>query len=248
WLSTTVASRYEQLTIVEPGSEITASQTDILDENHPLIEAAIRWVKANRFAREDDNRLAYVLTSAISEPDLLVTFLIQLRDGAGQQQERLEVVRVTQKGDVSTDREQDLLLMDITSEGNVEPSTLTGLFSDWWEDARQATEQEAQRRSHVWRQDVIAIQNLTQSQFLRELDHWNNATRNAIQERYMKQLGLFDRSDLPPAAKRKLRQHEERYRERRDQLERRMHFDPPVVEPIGVLLRVPASSIRRNGD
>jgi len=175
WVSSTVQPHYADLTIVERGTEAPILQENVLDENHPLIDAAVRWVKASRFARDDDHRLAYVLSSAITQPDLVATFLVQIRDGEGREQERLEAVRVDCRGEVSRDRDQDLASLDTAGEGNVDSNLLVELFNGWWQDARQAAEQEARRRADSWRQGIIARRNLAQEQLVRELDDWNTA-------------------------------------------------------------------------
>ena len=83
WRSSEVQEHYESL--LPPGSfrqgEESAAQ-DVLHEEHPLLEAAVRWVRSTRFRKDDDHRLACVVVPDLAEPDLIATFLITLQDGS----------------------------------------------------------------------------------------------------------------------------------------------------------------------
>ena len=212
---------------------------DILDPDHPLIGAAIRWVKSRRFDPQDDHRLAYVRTSSITMPDLVATFLVQLRDGLGQEIERVEAVRVTPDLRVSQDTGADQQALKASNEGNVTAAVLFDLFSGWWQPARELALTEAQRRTGEWQHAVAVMRQATQHDLSVELDEWDRASRRVI---LGDQAELFGEGQLPPATKRRLRQHRERYQQRRDYLEKRLQLAEPVVEPIGVLLRAPASA------
>ena len=48
---------------------------------------------------------------------------------------------------------------------------------------------------------------------------------------------------LPPALRRRLDEHRKRVELQRSILDRRASFEEPLVEPLGVLLRVPASLV-----
>jgi superfamily II DNA or RNA helicase len=238
WLSAMVRREYANLVPVSPDSVSEESPENILDGDHPLIGAAIRWVKSRRFDPQDDHRLSYVRTTTITSPDLVATFLVQLRDGMGQEIERVEAVRITPALSASHDSGADQEALRADSEGNVSAPVLVNLFADWWLRARDAALAEAQRRVAEWQHSVLIGRQVTQHDLSRELDEWNLASRRAI---------LGDQADLfeaqrPPALRRRLRQHEERYRQRANYLQRRLQFTDPVVEPIGVLLRVPATA------
>jgi hypothetical protein len=179
---------------------------------------------------------------------LVFTFLVQVRDGVGHEQERLEAVQIKPKAEISRDRDHDIAALNTPNEGNVEPSCLVTLFNSWWQGAQEAAELEAQRRAFSWRRALITLRNLSHKQFLAELDQWNEATRRSISGRpQLRQLTLFGQQDLPPAVRLRLKHHEERFKERQDALQRQMQFDEPKVEPIGVLLRVPAKALREEG-
>ncbi len=243
WQSASVQTHYEGLIIQTPEALSEDNADHFLDEDHPLIAAAVRWVKARRFDPRDDHRVAYVLTPNLSKPDLITTFLVQLRDGEGAEIERLEAVRAMPDGQVSRKREEDLEALRVEGQGNVALEILSRLFGSWWEQTRDSALLEARRRASSWRQGIIATRGLTQQQMMRELEEWNQASRRAIMGDYAgpkAQLTLFRKPELPPSIKRRLRQHEERYDQRKGYLERRIQFEDPVVEPLGVLLRVPA--------
>ena len=63
------------------GEVSVATDHDVLSEDHPRIEAAVRWVRATRFRQHDDHRLAYVVVPDLIELDLVATFLLILADG-----------------------------------------------------------------------------------------------------------------------------------------------------------------------
>ena len=95
-----------------------------------------------------------------------------------------------------------------------------------------------------WRQGISAMRGLENMQLKEDLDRWDQASRQTILELHAgtyQQRTLFGTSELPPALKRRLRQHEERVRERRTFLDRRTRLDEPSIESLGVLLRVPVT-------
>jgi hypothetical protein len=77
-----------------------------------------------------------------------------------------------------------------------------------------------------------------------ELERWDRVTQEAILGEYAgaaAQRDLFGRTPaLPPAIRRRMDEHRKRVEFQRSLLERRTHFEPPQVEALGVLLRVPA--------
>jgi superfamily II DNA or RNA helicase len=243
-LSQALQSHYENL--LPPTMDLPEGEghEKYLDQDHPLLTAAVRWVKGRRFDPTDDHRLAYICSAAISEPDLVATFIVQLRDGEGMEIERLEAVRVASNGEVSTDHTADFQALQIDGGGNISPATLNTIFGPWWQSARGTALAEALLRATEWRRAIIAARGLSQSQLQEELRQWDQATKQAILGEYATakaQLGLFGKTELPPAVKRRLRNHEERIRQRQDYLDRRIRFDDPSIEPLGVLLRLPTS-------
>jgi superfamily II DNA or RNA helicase len=246
WVFGSVQSYYERL--FPPGMAETLDESPelLVEEDHPLIIAAVRWLRASRFDRQDDHRLAYACTPDITAPDLVATFLVGLRDGTGAESERLDAVRVTQGGTPSTNRAADLHALVTESRGNASGSLLMQLFGSWWQAARESAMIEVRRRARNWRQDTIAVRRFENMQLLEELQRWDQASQRAILGSYMesyRQQTLLGTSPLPPAIRRRLRQHEERVRERREFLERRAQVDEPSIEPLGVLLRVPTSAL-----
>jgi len=246
WVFGSVQSSYERLFPPSMAETLDESPELLVEEDHPLIVAAVRWLRASRFDRQDDHRLAYACTPDIAAPDLVATFLIGLRDGTGAESERLDAVRVTQDGAPSTNRAADLHALATESRGNASGSLLMQLFGSWWQAARTSAMIEVRRRARNWRQDTIAVRRFENMQLLEELQRWDQASQRAILGSHMesyRQQTLLGTSPLPPAIRRRLRQHEERVRERREFLERRAQIDEPSIEPLGVLLRVPTSAL-----
>jgi superfamily II DNA or RNA helicase len=247
WSSGSLQPVYERLIPPGVGDPEQEPSEVLLEEEHPLVAAAVGWVRANRFIRTDDHRLAYIFTPQVAEPDIVATFLVQLRDGEGSEVERLKAVRVSRDAQPSHNREEDLGALEAESQGNVPPQVLTQLFESWWQIAREVAMVEAQRRATQWREGIIAMRGFEQMRLKDDLEQWDRASQQAILGNYAReyqQQRLFGSSEVPPAIKRRLRQHEERVRERRAFLDRRMRIDEPSIEPLGVLLRVPASSLQ----
>ena len=111
-------------------------------------------------------------------------------------------------------------------------------------EARDLAEAEALRRARAWVEDLQAFRGVERSITKPELDRWDNATQSAIlkeNEANLRQQGLFGgEPQLPPAIRRRLDEHRKRVEFQYATLERRTRFEAPVVEPLGVLLRIPA--------
>jgi hypothetical protein len=248
WRSLEVQELYESL--LPPGSfsqgEETAAQ-DVLHEEHPLLEAAVRWVRSTRFRKDDDHRLACVVAPDLSEPDLIATFLIALQDGTAAKVERFEAVRISAKLEVSKDSISDDEVSRITLPGNVPADRLKKLFGAWWQEARTIAEAQAGRRATNWKEELETYRSLERDVQKTEIDHWDHSTREAIlgdYERQTQQARLFgDTPALPPALRRRFDERGKRVELQCAIQDRRAHFEAPLVEPLGVLLRVPASLV-----
>jgi hypothetical protein len=244
WISAEVAAKYDSL--LPPGARINdeAPAAEVLHEDHPLIQAAIRWARASRFRKEDDHRLAYVVEPELTAPELAATFLVVLRDGNGLNIQRFESVRVAQDLSVSQDGDRDDSAARSSHPGNASPEALNNLFEGWWERARELAEAEALRRGQEWREGLLAFRGVEVAVQKPEVNRWDAATRAAIlgdYERNQQQQLFGGKPVMPPAIRRRLDQHQQRAAQQREYLEKRLHIDAPVVESLGVLLRVPAS-------
>lgn len=246
WRSLEVHERYERL--LAPGSFRQGEETpadEILHDEHPLLVAAVRWVRATRFRKDDDHRLSYVVVPEIPEPDLVATFLVTLQDGMAAKMERFESVRVSPVLVTSKDAIADEDASRSTHPGNVTAGRLQELFGSWWQQAKAAADTEVQRRAITWRDEVTVLRALERDIQKPEIDRWDQATRQAIlgdYERQSQQPGLFgDKPTLPPAVRRKLDEHRKRVDLQHSTLDRRARLDEPIVEQLGILLRVPAA-------
>jgi hypothetical protein len=244
-----LTARYDSL--LPPGARINdeAFAAEVLHEDHPLIQAAVRWVRASRFRKDDDHRLAYVVDPELTAPDLVATFLLVLRDGNGLNIQRFESVRVGQDLSVSQDRDQDDVAARSSHPGNAPPELLTRLFESWWAKARELAEAEALRRAQKWREDLLAFRGVEVAVQKPEVNRWDAATRAAILGDYERnqQQDLFGgKPVIPPAIRRRLDQHQQRAAQQRAYLENRLQIDEPAVESLGVLLRLPGATV--NGE
>jgi len=106
---------------------------------------------------------------------------------------------------------------------------------------------EARRRATAWREEITVHRTLDRDIEKPEIDRWEQATRQAIlgdYERQSQQPGLFsDKPTLQPAVRRRLDEHRKRVELQRSTLDRRARFGDPIVEPLGILLRVPAALV-----
>lgn len=219
---------------------------EVLHEEHPLVRAALRWVRANRFDPKDDHRLAYTVADDITAPDLLATFLVTIRDGAGHETQRLEAVRVGRDLRPSQDHDADLALMRADGGGNVSSDQLDALFGEWWQDARARAEEEAFRRAGGWARHIAAARAEEGRRLREDLEQWNRASLDAILGPYRaeyEQVQLITRpSRIPPSVLRRARVHRQRHLKRVALHEAYLRLEEPQVEPLGMLLRVPTSS------
>ena len=246
WLDGPGQAAYEHLCPPGAGDTKGVTPEDLLHEEHPLVQAAVRWVRASRFDQRDDHRLAFAASSALNAPDLVATSVVTLRDGEGMEMQRLEAVRVDESLTASQSRDTDVAALGIESEGELDAKVLVELFGGWWQEARTAASVEVERRARSWRQRIVTERRAEDERLRREHQEWNEACRDAILGEHRSQydqLRLFpDRVKIPARVLRQLRHHEEREAQRRLFLDRRLHMDEPLVEDIGVLLRVPMSA------
>jgi hypothetical protein len=151
---------------------------------------------------------------------------------------------VTSVLDVSRDAATDELSSRSSHPGNIGHALLESVFGSWWTEARHLAQVEALRRADDWVGELQSFRGLERSIAKPELDRWDKATQSAIlkeHEAALRQQGLFGgEPQLPPAVRRRLDEHRKRVEFQYATLDRRTRFEAPVVEPLGVLLRVPA--------
>jgi hypothetical protein len=244
WIGGRVPASYEAL-YTDPDAAPSGTPSEaMLDEDHALAQAAIRWVRGSRYAPHDDHRLAVRVLDTIDGPDLVASYIATLRAGDNTEMERLLAVRVGPDGEIDPNDAAGLIpgqgVADIP-----EPRT-RDIFGAWWESAREAADGEAKKRAERWKNEIQG-QRLAEHSGLRERFRiWAEATRKAI-------LGQYDdpklflpglEKDLPPTVRRRLREHRKEVDEHESFLNRRLRFEPAAVESLGVLLRVPAREAR----
>lgn len=177
WRSPNVQPLYEKL--LPPGSYVPGEESspdEVLHEEHPLLQAAARWVRASRFRADDDHRLACVAVPGLEKPELIATFLTTLQDGTGAQIQRFEAVRVTRELEVSRDASADDAATRESYPGNVPAELLERLFGDWRQQARRLAEDEARRRAHDWKESLTAFRGLERQLRKSEIDRWDEAS------------------------------------------------------------------------
>ncbi len=244
WVGGRVLASYDTLFNEPDAAPSGTPSSSILDEDHPLAQAAIRWVRGSRYDPRDDHRLAVRVLDTIDGPDLVASYIVTLRAGDNTEMERLMAVRVRPDGTVDPNDSAD----QIPGQGVADlPGTrVQEMFGSWWESANRVADEEVKRRAENWMNEIRG-QRLAEHSGLRDrFKIWAEATRKAI-------LGEYDdpttflpgiERDLPPTVKRRLREHRKEIDEHESFLNRRVRFEPPAVEPLGILLRAPAQEAR----
>lgn len=244
WLGGRMPTRFDALYISFDAAPKGTRSEEILDHEHRLVQAAIRWVRQTRYSQDDDHRLAARLVDGIERPDLIATFLATLRASDNTEIEQLVAVRF--QADQTIADEDAASLFASQGVGNVPPECVTRLFGSWWETAVANAQQAAAKRAERWR-SALHQQRLQEAPDLKRLfDDWSKATRDAITAGYDTQQRLFANMEnpLPPAVQRRLKEHRKEVNDYQLFLEKRLLFEPPQIEPLGVLLRVPATEVR----
>ena len=119
------------------------------------------------------------------------------------------------------------------------------MFGSWWESAVAEAQEHARQRAERWKSSAQQLRFAEQGELKRQFDAWAQATRTAITAGYETSQRLLPgmETPLPPTVQRRLKEHRKEVDEYTYFLERRLQFDPPNVEPLGVLLRVPAKEV-----
>jgi len=244
WVGGRVPASYEALDTDPDAAPSGTPSSAILDEDHPLAQAAIRWVRGSRYDPRDDHRLAVRVLDTIDGPDLVASYIATVRAEDNTEMERLLAVRVGPDGAVDPSDAAGL----IPGQGvaDIPEPRVRDIFSSWWESARAAADTEAKKRADQWKNEIQG-QRLAEHSGLRERFRiWAEATRKAI-------LGQYDdptlflpgiEKNLPPTVRRRMREHRKEVDEHESFLNRRLRFEPAAVEPLGVLLRAPAREAR----
>ncbi|MHB8995891.1 MAG: helicase-related protein [Armatimonadota bacterium] len=235
-----VADSYELLLPPTGDLDETVDPRMVLYPDHPLLQAALRWVRSTRFDPADDPRVAYHLVTDTAAPQMVASYVVRLQDETGQEIERLEAVLVERDLSVSIDRDADSALLWNAPGGNVPPERVRALFAPWWEDGLSAARLEAERRTRDWQLAVLEMRRFENLILTKEHEEWDVASRASI-EKTGPQQRLIDLEPASGATGRRLRVHGQRAKQRWEYLERRVRFAPPQIDPLGVLLRIPAA-------
>ena len=244
WVGGDVLLQYDALYAPQHALSDAVGIESVLHDDHPLVKATIRWVKASQYSPSDHHRLTYQVSPSVTAPELMATFVVSLRDGNGEETQRLEVVRVRPDLTIIPANPDDADIINAQSEGNVDTAVIHQQFEHWWQQARETAAVEVERRIRSWKHGLIALRDLQQQKMTEELRRWDQATVQAIIKKYEQEYNqptLFGKPEqnLPPAVRRRLRDHRERARERTEFLQKRLQMNDPTVEPLGVLLRMP---------
>jgi superfamily II DNA or RNA helicase len=243
WRGGRVPAQYGALYVGPDAAPPGTGPDGVVDDDHPLAQAAIRWVRESRYSPTDDHRMAARLLDTIDRPDLVATFLAAVRAGDGTEMERLFAVRVVADG--TADPDDAGALLDGQGIGNVPADCLPRLFGSWWETTLRRAEDAARDRAGRWQAQAQQRRAAEHGELKRRLDEWDRATRAAILAGQDDPGGFLPGMERkpPPAVERGLREHRKEVEQQASFLDRRLRFEPPAVEPLGVLLRVPSREV-----
>lgn len=241
---------YERLFVSEPPDDPKILPDEILHPSHPLAEASLQWFHRLRFElQREEVRIAYQVADEIHEPEMAVTFLVSLQDETGAVTTLLEPVWVTRTS-VSTDEKGDReKFAEVLrhSGGNVPQEVLMSLFADWWQEGRQRAYEQARARAQSYRQILQKVRFEQVEKWQREWQMWVEASEKEILGELWQQYqqrALFEREkDLPPSVKKRLEQFRQRARNLREFWQQWTRLKEPVIEEVGILLRVPKNAL-----
>jgi len=224
----------------------------ILHPTHPLVQAALQWFRCLRFDPREEVRIAYQVSEELGEPEMIVTFLISLQDKTGSVTTLLEPVRVGSKfvsGDEQTDRKVFFEALKKPG-GNVPTEILKQLFADWWQEGRKQAKEAAKARARSYREVLKSARENLWRQMQKEIKAWAEEKKKEILGDFWKeyrQIRLFGEpreEKLPPQTRKKLQQHREQVQKLSQFWEQWTQIEEPIVEELGILLRVPQKLAR----
>ena len=230
----------------------TTPPEKILHPTHPLVQAALQWFHRLRFDPREEVRIAYQVSEDLSEPEMIVTFLVSLQDKAGSVTTLLEPVRVG-RGFVSGDERGDREIFYAAIKepgGNVPTETLQGLFADWWQEGRERAQEAATARARSYRQILGSVRENLWRQMQREIQAWSEEREKEIlgdlwKEYQQRRLfGEPTEEKLPTQIRRRLQHHREQVRALYRYWEDWTQMEEPVIEELGILLRVPQKFVK----
>ncbi|MGC9019490.1 MAG: hypothetical protein ACP5LJ_07365 [Candidatus Bipolaricaulaceae bacterium] len=215
---------------------------------HPTLKGiATQWFYRLRFDEREEVRIAYQVTEEVSEPEMIVTFLVSLQDETGSVTTLLEPVRVglnSLSGDEKSDREVFFAAIKKPS-GNVALETLQRLFADWWQEGRERAKEVAMTRAKSYRQILRSIREEQWKRLQKDLQAWSEEREKAILGEYWQEyqqrrlFGTTTEESLPTPVRKRLQRHREQFRQLRQFWEQWTQVKEPTIEELGILLRVP---------
>jgi superfamily II DNA or RNA helicase len=244
WIGGRVPAKYDALYLNYATAPRGARPGEILDDEHDLVQRAVRWVREGRYSRQHDHRLSVRLTPDCAQPDLIATFIATVRAADHTEMEQLVAVRIVADGSVDPDDAISLLHQE--GAGNVPSDRVRALFGSWWQAAIQKAEETARQRAERWRESARQKRFAEQGELKRQFDLWARVTRETITAGYERPQAVLPGMEkpLPPAVQRRLREHRKQVDQYDEFLNQRLVFETPTVEPLGVLLRVPAKEVK----
>jgi len=246
WIGGRVPASYEALYLDYATAPKGVRSHGILDEDHDIVQRAVRWVREGRYDRQEDHRMAARLVSDIERPDLIATFLATVRAADHTEMERLLAVRVLPDGKAAAEDALDLLHRE-GERRNVPTTRIPALFGTWWQAAVEQAAEIAKRRAEQWANTVKQKRIVEQADLERQFREWAQVTRKMIAAGYDSAQPLLPGMEAPqppPAVQRRLREHRRQIDQYDEFLNDRLKFEPPMIEPLGVLLRVPAKEAK----
>jgi len=236
-----------------------ADEVEYINPFHPLIRALAadarrRFLQVYPTTRGlPPRRLAARLVFSSESPSVLFTFMTRVQGGGGLLEERILGVRVDINGNILSDPEKNLSLLDTDIAGDVSREQLEKIFASSFIQLRDRAYQEAQR----WmanRVEELKRQRAKQAEILRrdlevdvsdrlqEIDEEEKKARGLIEE--TGQMSLFPEQDVGRGFSSRRAAVESYKKQRLDEIaELERVDDSTLIQPIGALFLLPSGSI-----
>lgn len=180
---------FQRLLAIQEGEREDGRRAEFLSPGHPLVQAALRYMRGCAFKEDFPSRIAYRRTAEGSIPGYIFTYAVRFVDGRGETiEERFETVFVSLDGVASHNPDEDMrLFTERRPFGNLsvqEESHLLPRFRDTFEAAKQVALVEMERRREERRQELGSRQIDISEEALKRLGVWKTASQEQIRGHY----------------------------------------------------------------
>jgi len=180
---------FQRLLAIKEAEREVEQRVEFLSPGHPLVQAALRYMRGRAFDPGFPSRIAYRRTAIGSTPGYIFTYAVRFVDGRGETiEERFEAVFVALDGSISQHAEEDVrMFTERRAFGNLsleEESSLLPHFQAAFETAKSAAAQEMERRRDARSTELRERQRDISDKALMRLGVWKNASEEQLRRRF----------------------------------------------------------------